>query len=188
MPGGVSIPTEIVLGIHGDLPRQASKGMGMCQKCFSNLLFHTEACWEVYPHPPKLFQQFILTYQGMQQKCFGNLPYPTEVCQEVYPYPPKLFRQFMVTFCGKPAKPSEIFWSFMVTLPNALWSICLPSKNILELYLGERAIALHGMYESILWSHVRVDYSNKKQKWVFEKNIIKLSKVVAFHRFNNQTI
>jgi len=98
MLGGISAPTKIVSAIHPDLPGHAGKGM------------------------------------RMRRKCFGNLPFPTEACQEVYPYPPKLFRQFMVTFCGKPAKPSKIFWSFMVTLPNALWSVCLPSENILELY------------------------------------------------------
>jgi hypothetical protein len=39
-----------------------------------------------------------------------------------------------------------------------------------------------------LWSHVRVDYSNKKQKLDFEKNTIKLSGIVAFCWSNNQKI
>jgi hypothetical protein len=38
------------------------------------------------------------------------------------------------------------------------------------------------MQRLCLWSHVRVDYSNKKQKSIFEKkNIIKSTTIVAFH-------
>jgi len=48
--GGVSMPTEIFSAIYGDLPRQAGKSMGMCRKCFGNLLFPTEAWQEVYTH------------------------------------------------------------------------------------------------------------------------------------------
>jgi hypothetical protein len=61
MPGGVSIPTKIVLEIYGDLPWQAGKGMGMHQKCFGNLPFPTEACAEIYSYQQKLFQQFTMT-------------------------------------------------------------------------------------------------------------------------------
>ena len=38
MPGGVSIPTEIVLSIYHDLLRHAGRCIGMHQNCFSNLL------------------------------------------------------------------------------------------------------------------------------------------------------
>src|SRR5882762_11465833 len=64
IPGGVSMPTEIVLAISPNLPRHVGKGMGMHQKCFGNLPFPTKACWEVYPYPPKLFQQFMVTFHS----------------------------------------------------------------------------------------------------------------------------
>src|SRR5882762_6123229 len=109
MLGGVSIPTEIVSAIYGNLSQQAGNGMGMCRKCFSNLPFPTEACQEMYPYPPKLFWKFPPTYRGgkgmgMHQKCFSNLPFPTEPCQEVYPYPQKLFQKFTLTYQGMSAK------------------------------------------------------------------------------------
>jgi len=56
------MPTEIFSAIYGDLPWQAGKSMGMCRKCFGNLLFPTEAWQEVYTHPLKLFRQFTMTY------------------------------------------------------------------------------------------------------------------------------
>src|SRR5882762_6230289 len=71
MPGGVSIPTEIVSEIYCDLPRHAGKSIDMHHKCFNHLPFTTEACNAVYPFPQKLFQQFILTYQGMSAKVWA---------------------------------------------------------------------------------------------------------------------
>jgi hypothetical protein len=89
----IPIPTKIVSEIYGDLSRQASKGMGMCRKCFGNLLFHTEACWEVYPHPPKLFRQFILTYQGMPARACAC----AESVSVIYHSPPRHARRCIHT-------------------------------------------------------------------------------------------
>src|SRR5882762_4518139 len=72
IPGGVSMPTEIVLAISPNLPRHVGKGMGMHQKCFGNLPFPTEACQEEYPYPPKLFWKFTVTYPGMPARVYGH--------------------------------------------------------------------------------------------------------------------
>src|ERR1700674_4837609 len=86
--------------------------MGMCVSCFGNLPFPTEACQEVYPHPPQLFWQFMVIYCGMPENvwafaqsvsgiycsllshsrrcihahrnCFGNFSKSTEACWQRY--------------------------------------------------------------------------------------------------------
>jgi len=155
MPGGVSIPTKIILEIYGDLPWQASKGMGMCWKCFGNLLFHTEACWEVYPHPLKWFRQFILTYQGMparactksvsviyhspprharrcihtHQNCFRNLWWPSAASQQ------SLRKYFGALWLPSPMPsgvyvyPPKIYWSFTTTFRNTPGSVLWSSEG-----------------------------------------------------------
>src|SRR5882762_8217817 len=78
MAGGVYTPTEIVSAIHHALPRHARRcihthrncfsnlwspsaasGMGICPKCFGNLLFPTEACQEV----PTMRRQLAMPYR-----------------------------------------------------------------------------------------------------------------------------
>ena len=129
MPGGVSIPTEIVLAIYGDLAQQPSKGMSMHWKCFGNLPLPTDGCAEVYPYTPKLFRQFMVTFRGRLAKvsctenvsviyrylptdvrrcihthrnCFGNLPLPTDACHQMYEHAPKMFRSFTIPYRGMP--------------------------------------------------------------------------------------
>jgi len=120
MPGGVSIPTEIVLAIYGDLAQQPSKGMSMHWKCFGNLPLPTDGCAEVYPYPPKLLWQFTLTYRCMSPNvwactenvsviyhslprharrcicthlnCFRNLQWPSVAGKPRYLYALKMFQ------------------------------------------------------------------------------------------------
>jgi hypothetical protein len=56
MPRDALAHTEIVSEIYCDLLRHAGRCIGMHHKCFSNLPHCTEACQEVYLHPPKLFR------------------------------------------------------------------------------------------------------------------------------------
>jgi len=99
------MPTKIVSAMYPDLPMHIAKGIGMRRKCFGHLPFTTDACQEVYPYPPKLFREFMVTVCGRLAKAWGYTENVlvfyhsllTEACQEVHPYPPTLFRQFMVT-------------------------------------------------------------------------------------------
>jgi hypothetical protein len=112
--------------------RHARRCIHTSRNCFNNIPFPTEACAEVYPYPPKLFQQLTMTNQGIpvmvwgcakgvsviyysQRRharrcmhtcwnCLNNLPFPTEACVEVYLYPPKLFRQFTMINWGMPVR------------------------------------------------------------------------------------
>src|SRR6267378_1332212 len=130
MCGGVSIPTEIVSSIYPDLPMYVTKCMGMHQKCVGNLPFATDACREVYPYPPNVFRQFMVTFRGRLAKVwtctenvsviyhslprharrcihthrngFGNLPLPTDACHQMYEHVPKMFRSFTIPYRGMP--------------------------------------------------------------------------------------
>ena len=149
MPGGVSIPTEIISEIYPDLPRHAGKGMAMHWKYFRNLPFHTKACQEVYPYPPQLFRQFMVIFRGKPEKvwafaqsvsgiyrslpshsrrcihahrnCFGNFSKPTEACWQRYGMHRKCF--------GNLPFPTKACWEVYPYPPKLFWQFMVTLRS-----------------------------------------------------------
>ena len=77
IPGGVSMPTEIVSAISPNLPRRVGKGMGC-----------TESVLVTYRSLPRHAGRCIHTHRN----CFGNLWWPCAAAQQRYEHALKMFR------------------------------------------------------------------------------------------------